>query len=172
MLTPQIASFIATEAIPAGARVKFTSGSVVAVELADAADREIGIAILHSGKSSYAAGDPVGVFMRFPTVTLYASGAFSAGATLRRMVDGGVDDTGTGAPFAIALEAATAAGDFIEGLLLDAPVAPGLYALVSTNGTAGAAADLAALKAETELLGDDVRAIHAALVTAGILRAS
>jgi len=41
--------------------------------------------------------------------------------------------------------------------------------LGSTNGTMGAAADLAAVKAEGELLGDDVRAIHAALVTAGIL---
>lgn len=42
-------------------------------------------------------------------------------------------------------------------------------ALGSTNGTLAAAADLAAVKAEGELLGDDVRAIHAALVTAGIL---
>ena len=41
--------------------------------------------------------------------------------------------------------------------------------LTSTNGTAAAAADLAALKVETEKIGDDVRAIHAALVTRGIL---
>ncbi len=41
--------------------------------------------------------------------------------------------------------------------------------LTSTNGTAAAAADLAALKAETEKAGDDIRAIHAALVLAGIL---
>lgn len=33
----------------------------------------------------------------------------------------------------------------------------------STNGTAGAAADLAALKAEAENIGDDVRAVIAAL---------
>lgn len=39
----------------------------------------------------------------------------------------------------------------------------------STNGTAGAAADLAALKAETELLGDDVRALIANLKAAGII---
>jgi hypothetical protein len=43
--------------------------------------------------------------------------------------------------------------------------------LASTNGTAAAAVDLNALKAESELIGDDVRAIHAALVAAGILRA-
>jgi len=44
-------------------------------------------------------------------------------------------------------------------------------ALTSTNGTAAAAADLAALKTEAEKIGDDVRAIHAALVTAGIITA-
>lgn len=43
--------------------------------------------------------------------------------------------------------------------------------LTSTNGTAGAAADLTALKAEAEKIGDDVRAIHAALVAQGILSA-
>lgn len=43
--------------------------------------------------------------------------------------------------------------------------------LASTNGTAGAAADLAALKAEAEKIGDDLRAIHAALVAHGLLRA-
>lgn len=41
--------------------------------------------------------------------------------------------------------------------------------LQSTDGTAAAAADLAGLKAETEKLGDDVRAIHASLKAAGLL---
>ena len=41
--------------------------------------------------------------------------------------------------------------------------------LGSTDGTAAAAADLAAIKVEAEKIGDDVRTIHAALVTAGIL---
>ena len=40
----------------------------------------------------------------------------------------------------------------------------------TTNGTAAAAADLAALKAETELIGDLARAMLAALVTAGIAK--
>ncbi|MFZ4764433.1 MAG: hypothetical protein ACOYMN_05720 [Roseimicrobium sp.] len=47
--------------------------------------------------------------------------------------------------------------------------APVTVTLTSTNGTAGAAADLAALKAEGEKIGDDVRAIHAALVTLGYI---
>lgn len=46
---------------------------------------------------------------------------------------------------------------------------PMTVTLTSTNGTAGAAADLTALKAEAEKIGDDTRAIYAALVTAGIL---
>lgn len=47
----------------------------------------------------------------------------------------------------------------------------------STNGTAGAAADLTALKAESELIGDDVRAaialvneLRAALVAKGLIK--
>ena len=39
----------------------------------------------------------------------------------------------------------------------------------TTNGAAAAAADLAALKAETELLGDLARALKGALQTAGII---
>lgn len=49
---------------------------------------------------------------------------------------------------------------------------PTVVALTSTDGTAAAAADLAALKAEAEKIGDDVRAVHAALVTAGIISAA
>jgi len=41
--------------------------------------------------------------------------------------------------------------------------------LTSTNGTFAAAADLAAVKVEGEKVGDDVRAMHAALVTLGLL---
>ena len=47
--------------------------------------------------------------------------------------------------------------------------APLTVPVTSTNGTAGAAADLAALKAETELIGDDVRAVRTALVTLGLI---
>lgn len=43
------------------------------------------------------------------------------------------------------------------------------YTLTSTNGTAAGAADLAALKTESEKISDDVHAIHAALVTLGFL---
>jgi len=45
-----------------------------------------------------------------------------------------------------------------------------IAALTSTDGTAAAAADLAALKAEAEKIGDDVRAIAAALATPALVQ--
>ena len=56
------------------------------------------------------------------------------------------------------------------GLPYNNGVAPVTVALTSTNGTAAAAADLAALKVEAEKIGDDVRAIHAALILHGLLK--
>lgn len=53
-----------------------------------------------------------------------------------------------------------------RGVWVDTRFAPAISALVaatSTDGTAAAAADLAALKAETEKIGDDVRAVIALL---------
>lgn len=59
--------------------------------------------------------------------------------------------------------------DIIEGGGGGAVVATQVT-LTSTNGTAAAASgSLANLAAEAEKIGDDVRAIHAALVTAGLL---
>lgn len=49
-------------------------------------------------------------------------------------------------------------------------VSPVSVSMASTNGTAGAAADLSALKAEAENIGDDVRAIKAALALHGLLK--
>lgn len=62
-------------------------------------------------------------------------------------------------------------GDFVWVLVTHevARRGPVTVTLTSTNGTAAAAADLAALKTESEKIGDDVRAIHAALVTAGLI---
>lgn len=45
-----------------------------------------------------------------------------------------------------------------------------IAALTSSNGTAAGAADLAALKTEAEKIGDDVRAIGAALATATLVK--
>jgi hypothetical protein len=66
------------------------------------------------------------------------------------------------------------AGDVIEVIdIAERTATPTVLALTSTDGTAAAAAaNLAGLAAETEKVGDDVRAIHAALVAAGILVAA
>lgn len=67
----------------------------------------------------------------------------------------------------------SASGDIIEILdVLEPAKVVTVVALTSTDGVAAAAADLAALKAEAEKIGDDTRAIHAALVSAGIIAAS
>ena len=59
-------------------------------------------------------------------------------------------------------------GDLVVVQIIAAPLAAA-PTLTSTNGTAAAAADLAALKTEAEKIGDDVRALHAALLAAGII---
>lgn len=62
-------------------------------------------------------------------------------------------------------------GDYVWIIVAPAVAARGpiTVTLQSTNNTAGAAADLAALKAECEKGFDDLRAIHAALVLHNII---
>lgn len=66
-------------------------------------------------------------------------------------------------------EKAAGAGELVEWryspeIVVNPTVVAAPAALTSTNGTAGAAAaDLAALAAETEMVGDDTRALHAKL---------
>lgn len=176
MISPDILTFIASETIPAGARVKLVSGSGIRVQLADASEVEIGTAILHSGKSSYAAETEVGVKLISSPGTrsvIADAGDITAGEPIYRADDGKVGDTGVNF-FGYALEASGAAGDVIEAISLPAPASgtPVVVALTSTNGTMAAAADDAAVKVEGEKIGDDVRAIHAALVSKGIISAS
>ena len=116
-----IISFNAAEAISAGARVKFSSGTNTIVN-AVLADVEIGTAILYSGKSSYAIGDAVGVKLNNApgTRTVIANGAIAVGAVVKRAAAGKVAPaSGTGANYAIAMEAAGADGDLIEVLHVD-----------------------------------------------------
>ena len=174
MLSPNIVSFIAAELILAGARVKFAAGSSIRVVNAGINDVEIGTAILHSGKSSYAAESAVGVKLNVDpgSRTCIAAGAIAPnGSGLpinKRAANGKVGDgSGNGSEVGIALEDAAADGDFVECLFTETP--PISVVLGSTNGTAAAAADLAALKTETEKIGDDLRAIHAALIAKGHL---
>ncbi|CAN5545699.1 hypothetical protein BH09VER1_BH09VER1_24610 [soil metagenome] len=85
--------------------------------------------------------------------------------------DGSVEsDDATGARVIVARPLETGATDeMIECVVLPARKIGAAVVATSTNGTAAAAVDLAALKAEAENIGDDVRAILAALQTAGFL---
>lgn len=78
---------------------------------------------------------------------------------------------GTNAVVAGIVDKVDADGVWVWVGLPFAPAGPSTVTLTSTNGTAAAAsADLAALAAEAEKIGDDVRALHAALKTRGLIK--
>ena len=89
--------------------------------------------------------------------------------TLR--ADGSAEpDDGAGNRVVVARPLETgAANEIIECVLIGPKLIGNSLVLTSTNGTAAAAADLAALKAEAENIGDDVRALYAALKANGTL---
>ncbi len=63
------------------------------------------------------------------------------------------------------------AGNYVIEFLPCEPVRTVVVAaLTSTNGTAAGAADLAALKTEAEKIGDDIRALAAALATPSVVK--
>lgn len=121
MLTPAKPTYIAAEAIPGGARVKFVAGSRMRIELADAGDAEIGTAIYYDGATSYAAESPVTVnLVSNPGGRSFlASGAILVSDTLFRADNGRVSASGSGAAIGLPLEAG-ADGDVIDGLILPA----------------------------------------------------
>ena len=106
-------------AIPAGSRVKYVGSNQVAVAIGT--DAEIGYAQVQSGKSSYAAGTPIGVVLRTPAVLALAVEAFADGASLKRQASGKVGTSGANAACAVALEASAADNDIVEVLPLVSP---------------------------------------------------
>jgi hypothetical protein len=118
MQSPAHSTFVAFEAITAGARVKLRADGLI--ELADDVDHEIGVALLYCGKSAYVAGDPVGVALRNTpgTRTHLAGDAIALGDTVKRAVDGKVAKVSAGGTdYGTAMEAA-AANDPVEVLPL------------------------------------------------------
>lgn len=107
------------------------------------------------------------------TVKVVAGGVIAGGARVKGASGGKVvTNGGYGRGLGVKLTTGNSANnDVIEVLDVVEPIitAQAAPALTSTNGTAAAAADLAALKAESELIGDDVRALHAKLVSAGVI---
>jgi hypothetical protein len=176
-------TYVASEAIGINIRVKLTA-TAGEVAIAGAGEDYIGVT-----EYPAAAGAPVPVRHKNSSGTCYfvAAGAFAYGAQVYGVAAGKVDDVAsTNVLVGTALEAASGAGHRVEILnALHGPLAsasqaavvaasingtaaaaiPG--ALTSTNGVAAAAAaDLAALAAEAEKIGDDVRAVHAAVLLA------
>lgn len=165
-------SFTAGEDLAAHRRVK--RGSAGEVVYADASDGNNWIGVTIHAKVS---GRQVTVRLRNSPGSFFftADSAIADNLQLKVANDGKVNNAEEGAaaiPFS-SNEAATADGDVIETVPTNAGlVDPIAVVLTSTNGTAAGAADLAALKTEAEKIGDDVRAIHAALVAAGLMTAS
>jgi hypothetical protein len=134
-----------------------------------ASDFPVGIA----SDEAEAAEDPVAVqFLNATSLTrkVVASEAIDVGETIYTAASGKVQNepaaAGTFYRIGVAKQDSAADGDVIE-IETHAPVkVVVIAALTSTDGTAAGAADLAALKTEAEKIGDDVRAIGAALATA------
>ncbi len=109
------------------------------------------------------------------TRLLIASEAITAGENVYTAANGKIQDepasAGTYYWVGTALTAATTDGDEIEVETIKPVKVVVIAALTSTNGTAAAAsANLANLAAEAEKIGDDVRAIGAALATPALVK--
>lgn len=138
-----------------------------------AADEPIGVITDEAG----AAEDPVNVDLfgsACETKLMVGSEAIAAGADVYTAAGGKVQDEPAAAgTYWLVGRALTACGGDGQQVAVD-PVKPikvvVIAALTSTNGTAGAAADLTALKAEAEKIGDDVRALGAALASPALVK--
>lgn len=118
MYNPGKKTFIATEALVAGRRVKLTTGNGQAVEYADEADDYIGVTL-----TAAAVTLPVTVALKraYPgTVEVEAAGAITSGATIYGADDGKVSTTSSGTDkYGKALEAASGTGALIESVMDD-----------------------------------------------------
>lgn len=174
-------SFIASEAVGIGIRVKLTTAisGEAAVAIAGAGEDYIG-----TTEAPSAANKAVSVRLKNSsgTARFIAAGAFAYGAQVYGVADGEVDDVAsTNLLVGTALEASSGDGAQVEVLYaVHGPLAAAAQAAVvatSTNGVAAAAsADLAALAAEAEKIGDDARAavvlvnaLRGALISKGII---
>ena len=157
-----ISMFADAELLPFRA-VKVTS---TGIDYAGASDICIGVTLPGDLNRDYPS---VQLFGKYVEAVLGNGTDIVRGDALQQAADGKLVKHTSGKIVGVAWTGATESGDRFEAILLptSSATAP---TLGSTNGTAAAAADLAALKAEAELIGDDVRALHAALITAGVLR--
>jgi len=115
-----VRTYQAASAMAAYLRVKLNGSNKLAVCGAGASENEVGTLT----KRTTAADEYVGV--RAPTASgtckMIAAGAFSREAVVYAAASGKIDDTVNGKPIGIALEAATADGDVVEVLRINATV--------------------------------------------------
>lgn len=153
-------------------------GSNNLVNATDAASRRVvGIHNAETDNSSGSAGDlssgvDKGLFLVANSATNALTDAYIG--RVAYIEDNNTVSSSGGTNFVVAgiVEDVTADGVWLwVGLPYNNGVAPVTVALTSTNGTAAAAsASLANLAAEAEKIGDDVRAIQAALILHGLLK--
>lgn len=174
-----IRTYKAGEDLPVNVLVKLSAGNTVVKNTAGAA--AIGITLEKVSSGGYVA---LRLLSSPGSAIITASAAIALNALVYGTASGKIDDTGTGEPIGYAAEAATADGDQIEVLLrgvsplaMEASADQAAVVAASTDGTAAAAVDLAALKAESEKIGDDVRAVitlanalRTALVNKGLIK--
>jgi hypothetical protein len=143
--------------------VKVTS---TGIDYAGASDICIGLTLPGDLNRGYPS---VQLFGKFVEAVLGNGTDVVRGDALEQAADGKLVKHSTGKIVGVAWTGATESGDRFEAIVLptSSAAAP---TFGSTNGTMAAAADLAAVKAEGELIGDDLRALRAALITAGVLR--
>lgn len=152
-----------------------TAGYVRAAVATNTTDKIVGIADAEVDNSSGSNGD-LKVDVLFGIFELAYTGTAPTIADIGKPVYVSDDQTVTldptsAPPIVGVLHDVSATSGFCWVEITAQPPSPTQVTLTSTNGTAAGAADLAALKAEAEKIGDDVRAIHAALVNKGILSA-
>jgi hypothetical protein len=128
-----VKTFTATEALEEFRLVKFTGGSVTAVEYCDVADEPIGVT-----EYAVSANDNVAVRLLTDTGTfkLTAAGAFTLGDTVGVVADGKVDDDveNAGPQLFYALETPTADGDVVECMILNHKAGAGLRHVTVADG--------------------------------------
>lgn len=161
-----ISLFADAELLPHRAVKVTTTG----IDYAGAADIAIGITLPGDLNRDYPSVQLIG---RYAEAVLGNATDVVRGDALEQAADGKLVKATTGKIVAVAWTGATEAGDRFEAIYLPGGGGGSATAptFTSTNGVAGAAsADLAALAAETEKIGDDVRALRTALILAGVLR--
>lgn len=107
------------------------------------------------------------------TLIMIASEAITADEDVYTAANGKIQDEPTvaGTYYKVGRARSAASADEQIEVIPCAPIkVVVIAALTSTNGTAAAAADLTALKAEAEKIGDDVRALGAALATPALVK--